>query len=248
MNLPRGQGAYSEYVTVDALKGAFAMPDDLPVEAAASFFVNPYTAYGIFDTAKSHGAKAFIHTAAASQLGQMLVKLMNGDPSNKIELINVVRRAEQVEILKSLGAKYVVNTSEENWKDNLKGLVKELGASLAFDAVAGGMTGDLMDVIPKGGKVYVYGVLAGPMENIDPINMIYYKKKLEGFLLSRWLLGGGMLRTVARVRSTTSAVAAGLENGWSKTEFVETTMESMLEDFIQLRKDGFTNKKLCIRL
>ena len=90
MNLPRGQGAYSEYVTVDALKGAFAMPDDLPVEAAASFFVNPYTAYGIFDTAKSHGAKAFIHTAAASQLGQMLVKLMNGDPSNKIELINVV--------------------------------------------------------------------------------------------------------------------------------------------------------------
>ena len=57
-----------------------------------------------------------------------------------------------------------------------------------------------------------------------------------------------MLRTVARVRSTTSAVAAGLENGWSKTEFVETTMESMLEDFIQLRKDGFTNKKLCIRL
>lgn len=246
VNLPTGQGAYSEYVIVDAMKGAFVMPDELPVEAAASFFVNPYTAYGILDTAKNNGAKAFIHTAAASQLGQMLVKLVKQENTG-IELINVVRRVEQADVLKALGATHVVVTSEENWRDELKALGKKLGASIAFDAVAGEMTGDLMDILPKGGKVYVYGVLAGNMQKIDPINLIYYKKKLEGFMLNTWLMGGGMIRMLPRLRSTTAAVAAGLENGWSKTEFQETSMENMHKDFIQLRKDGFTNKKLCIR-
>jgi len=246
VNLPRGQGSYSEYVTVEAMKGAFVMPDDLPTEAAASFFVNPYTAYGILETAKASGTKSFIHTAAASQLGQMLVKLQSKDTSG-IELINIVRRDEQVEILKQLGAKYVINSSEENWKQQLKSLVKDLGASVAFDAVAGEMTGDLLDAVPKNGKVWVYGVLAGNLAGINPINLIYHHKKLEGFLLTRWLMAGGMLRALPRIRSATSVVAAGLQDGWSKTEFKDTSLESMFADFLQLRKDGFTNKKLRIR-
>ena len=247
VNLPRDQGSYSEYVTVDAMTGVFPMPEDLPVEAAASFFVNPYTAYGILETAQKSGGKAFIHTAAASQLGQMLVRLMQ-EKNTGMELINVVRRAEQVELLKSLGAKHIVNTSEENWKANLKALSKKLDAKVAFDAVAGEMTGDLLQLLPRKSKVWVYGVLGGHLRNIDPIALIYFNKKVEGFLLSRWLRAGGIVITIARIRRATAAVSSGLRDGWSKTEYVDTTIEGMQKDFLKLYKtEGFTNKKLRVR-
>ena len=88
------------------------MPDDLPVEDAASFWVNPYTALGILDTAKSCGSKVLVHTAGASQLGQMMNKLVRGPESDGgvgggyagMQIINVVRREEQVKILEALGA------------------------------------------------------------------------------------------------------------------------------------------------
>jgi NADPH:quinone reductase-like Zn-dependent oxidoreductase len=96
-NLTGGQGAYSEYVTA-GFNSTFTLPASLPVESACSFFVNPFTAFGIVDTAKSLGAKGFIHTGAASQLGQMLVKLCSPakvegrENPYAMTLINVVRR------------------------------------------------------------------------------------------------------------------------------------------------------------
>ena len=92
-NLTGGQGAYSEYVTA-GFTSTFSMPADVPVEDACSFFVNPFTAFGIVDTAKSLGARGFVHTGAASQLGQMLVKLCTakGNNPNAMTIINVVRR------------------------------------------------------------------------------------------------------------------------------------------------------------
>jgi NADPH2:quinone reductase len=103
------------------------------VEDAASFFVNPYTAIGILEAAKEQGAKAIIHTAAASQLGQMLVKLAL---TEGIEIIKVVRREEQAELLKSIGAKRVVVTGiGDSYKEELKSKVEELlGVTVAFDA------------------------------------------------------------------------------------------------------------------
>ena len=68
VNLPKGQGAYSEYGTVSAMTGTFPLPADLEVELAASFFVNPYTVFGILDTVQQRGATGLVHTAAASQV------------------------------------------------------------------------------------------------------------------------------------------------------------------------------------
>jgi NADPH2:quinone reductase len=127
VGLKNKQGAYSEYVVASAMESVYTMPDDLPVEDAASFFVNPYTAIGILGTAKKQGAKAIIHTAAASQLGRMLVKLAL---TEGIEIINVVRREEQAELLKSIGAKHVVVTgSGDSYKEELKSKVEEQGVS-----------------------------------------------------------------------------------------------------------------------
>jgi len=192
--LKGGQGSYSEYVVANATQSAFAMPNDVPVEDAASFFVNPYTAVGILTTVRAEGSKSFVHTAAASQLGQMMVKLAAED--GDLTILNVVRREAQAEILRNLGATHIVVTGgNEGWKDELKAMIKETNATVAFDAVAGEMSGDLLSLLPaKKGKLFVYGGLGGAIKGVNPIDMIYHAKQMEGWLLPRWLLSGGMLR------------------------------------------------------
>lgn len=140
--------------------------------------MNPFTAVGILETVKMEGSSAFVHTAAASQLGQMLVKLA---PSENIEIINVVRHQEQAELLQKLGAKHFVVTTSDNdsWKQELDAKMKELNVTIAFDAVASATTGDLMDILPPNGTVYVYGKLAGRIQNVEPINLIYHWKETQ---------------------------------------------------------------------
>lgn len=245
VRLPKGQGTYSEYVVASASNGVFPLPDSLPVEEAASFFVNPYTTLAILGTAQEAGSKALVHTAAASQLGQMMVKLA---PSEGMEVINLVRRKEQAELLQGLGAKHVVVTADDNWKDELKAKIKELEATVAFDAVAGKMTGDLLDVLPKKGTCYVYGGLAGAkVENVNPMELIYKEKKVHGFLVSHWISKGGMLWMIPRMLTAGQKVNAGLQDGWSKTQFQDTTMEKMQKDLVALLNGTATGRKLRLR-
>mmetsp|Transcript_13069 Transcript_13069/g.28338 ORF Transcript_13069/g.28338 Transcript_13069/m.28338 type:complete len:349 (-) Transcript_13069:207-1253(-) len=246
IGLKGGQGSYSEYVAI-AATGCFAMPDDMPIEDCASFFVNPYTALAILDTAKQQGSPAIVHTAAASQLGQMMVKVA---PSEDVEVINVVRREEQAELLRELGAEHVVVTGgdEAKWKEELKDKVKQLGATCAFDAVSGSMTGNLLGVMPPNGTVYTYGGLAGLAGNINPMDLIYRHKKLKGFLVADWIQDGGMLRMIPRMLSASRKVNDGLKSpGWSSTQFMDTTLEKAHDDIVKLLASSITGKKLRIR-
>jgi NADPH2:quinone reductase len=208
--------------------------------------VNPYTALGILATAKAQGAKAIIHTAAASQLGQMIVKLA---PTEGMEVINVVRREEQAELLKSIGAKHVVVTGKDDqWKEELSSKIEELGATVAFDAVAGQSAGDLLDLLPPKGTVNVYGALAGRVENVDVMALTYQEKKLQGFYLGSWLMQGGTLSALFRLMSASRKVNSGLkQGGWSSSRFKDTTMETAQTDIVKLLDGGTTGQKLRIR-
>ena len=266
------RGSYAEYVAVDATTGVFAMPEHVPIEDCASFFVNPYTAVGILDTAqralntsnKKKGSTSsssskqvtIVHTAAASQLGQMLIKLariINNDDNdnNKVEIINVVRRQEQKEILEQLGAKHIVVTSGDitTWKAELKAKVKELGATCAFDAVSGDMTGHLMDCLPPKGIVYIYGSLSGNVNGINPLDLIYRKKQLKSFFLSSWIQEGGWMSMIPRMLSANKLVNSGLASpdGWCCSQFHDTTMEGVHAEVVKLLTSGVTGKKLRIR-
>jgi NADPH:quinone reductase len=245
------QGSYSEYVTVDALKGIFPLPDIVPVEDAASHFVNPYTVYGIVDTARTthtgKGTLGFIHTGAASQLGQMMVKYCTQE---KVTLINIVRREEQAEILRSLGAQHIIVSNSSDWEEQLKTKIKELDIRIAFECVSGEMTGKLLSLLPSKSTLFVYGSLSGtPCSGIEPLDLIYRKKRVEGWLLPTWLLNGDPVTMLMRIRAATSAVHGGLvKGGWAESQFDDCTMSNMIDRFRELIDNGFTGRKLRIRM
>lgn len=242
------QGSYSEYVVMDAISGVFPMPDDVPIEDCASFLVNPYTAVGILDTAEQAGCDTIVHTAAASQLGQMIVKLAH---IKGMTVINVVRREDQKKILEEIGAKHIVVTSgdDDKWKAELKEKIKELGATCAFDAVSGDMTGHLLDCMPQRGIVYLYGNLAGRAGNINPADLIYRKKQLKSFYLTSWIKSGGTIQMARRMMAAGSIVNSGLKSpdAWCCTQFEDTTMEKAFDDIVKMLGGSVTGKKLRIR-
>ena len=117
------------------------VPDDVAAADAASSFVNPLTALGMVDTMRLEGHSALVHTAAASNLGQMLNRLCQADG---IALVNIVRRDEQAELLRAAGASHVVVSSADSFTDDLTAALTETGATIAFDAIGGG---DQVDTI-----------------------------------------------------------------------------------------------------
>jgi NADPH:quinone reductase len=129
-----GGAMYAEYRTVRAAE-AVPVPQGATAADGASVFVNPLTALGMTETMRMEGHKALVHTAAASNLGQMLNKICLADG---IPLVNIVRSDEQAAILKGIGAKHIVDSSKDGFDDALVDALAETGATLAFDAIGGG--------------------------------------------------------------------------------------------------------------
>lgn len=129
-----GGAMYAQYRVVRA-RDAVALPAGTTAADGASLFVNPLTALGMTETMRREGHKALVHTAAASNLGQMLNKICLKDG---IGLVNIVRSKEQADILHKIGAKHVVDSSLSSFMDDLTGALVETGATIAFDAIGGG--------------------------------------------------------------------------------------------------------------
>jgi NADPH:quinone reductase-like Zn-dependent oxidoreductase len=189
-----GGAMYAQYRTLKA-RDCQPLPEGTTAAEGASWFVNPLTALGMTETMRREGHKALVHTAAASNLGQMLNKICIKDG---IGLVNIVRSKEQAEILKKIGAKHVVDSSVPSFLDDLTAALVETGATIAFDAIGGGkLAGDILNcmeiAINKTAKeysrygssvhkqVYVYGAL-----DIRPIELP------RGFGMA-WGVGGWLL-------------------------------------------------------
>ena len=129
-----GGGMYAQFRVAKA-SSCLVLPPGTTAAEGASCFVNPLTALGMVETMRREGHKALVHTAAASNLGQMLVKLCAADG---VPLVNVVRKPEQEALLRGLGAKHVCNMSAPGFRDDLTRALVETGATLAFDAIGGG--------------------------------------------------------------------------------------------------------------
>src|ERR1700692_2788248 len=189
-----GGAMYAQYRCLRA-REVLELPAGTTPAEGASCFVNPLTSLGMVETMRREGHKALVHTAAASNLGQMLNKICLKDG---IGLVNIVRSAEQAEILHKIGAKHVVDSTAPTFMEDLTNALVETGATLAFDAIGGGkLAGQILTcmeaAINKTAKVYTrYG------SSVHKQGYIYGGLDLRPTELSRafgmtWGVGGWVL-------------------------------------------------------
>ncbi|MGB8400318.1 zinc-binding dehydrogenase [Bradyrhizobium sp.] len=150
-----GGAMYSQYRTV-RVADCLVLPEGTTPAEGASCFVNPLTALGMTETMRREGHKALVHTAAASNLGQMLNKICIKDG---IDLVNIVRSQEQADILRKIGAKYICDSTAPTFMDDLTAALVQTGATIAFDAIGGGkLAGQILTCMEiaanKNAKVY----------------------------------------------------------------------------------------------
>ena len=193
-----GGAMYAQYRCIKAVQCLVLPPGTTPAEGA-DCFVNPLTAIGMVETMRREGHKALVHTAAASNLGQMLNKICIKD---KVALVNIVRRPEHVDLLKRIGATYVCNSASPQFMDDLVEALAASGATVAFDAIGGGrLAGQILAAMETAAnrtakeysrygstthkQVYIYGGLdRGPTELVRSFGMAW---GVGGWLLSAFL-------------------------------------------------------------
>ena len=130
-----GGAMYSEYRLMK-VNQCLPMNEGVTAKEGASCFVNPLTALGMVETMRQEGHSALVHTAAASNLGQMLVKICLKD---NVPLVNIVRKDEHVELLKGIGAQHALNSTSPDFMADLVAVLTETDATLGFDATGGGV-------------------------------------------------------------------------------------------------------------
>ena len=192
-----GDGTWAEYVLTDA-SHCIPLGRDTNVEQASMMIVNPFTAWALLGMAEGLRAPAVVQTAAASALGRMIQRLAT---KRGLRVVNVVRRPGQVALLESEGAEHVLDSSGEDFDGRLRGLCKQLRASVLFDAVAGGLTGRVLSAMPAGSTALVYGALSMQPCALDPRSLIFERKSARGFWLSDWLRGAGVLTKLRAARN-----------------------------------------------
>ena len=229
-----GGAMYAEVRCID-IDACLPLPEGMSAAEGAASFVNPMTALGMVETMRREGHTALVHTAAASNLGQMLNRVCLEDG---IGLVNIVRKPEQVELLRGLGATHVCDTSQPAFEDDLRAAVAATGATLGFDAIGGGrLAGQILSAMeaaasegaaysrygsttPK--QVYIYGGLdTGPTVLERSFGMTW---GVGGWLLFPFLQKLGPEDT----RRLRDRVAAGLRTTFASHFSKEITLTDLL--------------------
>ena len=231
-----GGAMYAQYRCIKATHCLVLPPGTTPAEGA-SCFVNPLTALGMVATMRAEGHKALVHTAAASNLGQMLIKICIKD---NVDLVNIVRKPEQVDTLKTIGARYVCNSSSPGFMDELTEALAATGATVAFDAIGGGtLGGQILTAMEAAAnrtakeysrygstthkQVYIYGGLdRGPTQFSRTFGMAW---GIGGWLLTSFLTKIGF-EAAQKLRER---VAAEIKTTFASTYTKEVSLAEALK-------------------
>jgi NADPH2:quinone reductase len=231
-----GGAMYAQYRCIKAVQCLVLPPGTTPAEGA-SCFVNPLTALGMVATMRAEGHTALVHTAAASNLGQMLTRICLED---NVGLVNIVRKAEHVAVLKALGATHVCNSSAPSFMDDLTDALAATGATVAFDAIGGGrLAGQILTAMEAAltrsakeysrygstthKQVYIYGGLdRGPTEFSRTFGMAW---GIGGWLLTPFLQKIGF-EAAQKLRER---VAAEIKTTFASTYTKEVSLAEALK-------------------
>ncbi len=168
-------GAWSEYAVV-GVNDFVKVDENIPIDQAACLFVNPLTAYALFEHVRENQHNAIIQTAAYGQVGKFIRFFAK---EHNVNVINLVRKPEHIEQLKAEGSSFVLNINDTDFDVKLKKLTYQIYATIAIDAVGGELTGQLLHTIPSGSEVVLYGGLSGMLVSaIDPMDLIFKNKVL----------------------------------------------------------------------
>ena len=250
-----GGAMYSEYRCVSA-NNCLVMNEGTTAEQAASCFVNPLTALGMVETMKMENHKGLVHTAAASNLGQMLIKICL---SENVPLVNIVRKDEHVELLRSLGAEHVCNSSSNSFMEDLVKSLIETGATLGFDATGGGKLASqiltAMEIAANKSateysrygsdqfkQVYIYG---GLDRNPTTLTRSFgFSWGLGGWLLTPFIGKIGMERFGELRQKVADEIDTTFQSKYSKIVSLE---EALYKENIQAYTKQATGDKYLIR-
>ena len=232
-----GGGMYTQFRTLPAAQ-CLALPDDATAAEGASCFVNPLTALGMVETMKREGHRAIVHSAAASNLGQMLLRICQQDG---IGLVNIVRKPEQAALLREQGAQHVCSTDSPQFMAELTAAIAATGATLGFDATGGGrLAGQMLSAMEAAvaqqvpaaysrygsnvlKQVYIYGALEpGPTEVVRDFGFTW---RLGGWLLFPFL----QQLEPTRVQALKARVAAELRTTFRSHYAGELSLAEMLQ-------------------
>jgi NADPH2:quinone reductase len=219
-----GDGAWAEYILAPAAR-CLPLIKSVSLEQGAMQLVNPWTAWVLMDQARRGGHRAIAHAPAASALGQMMARL---ERRFGLTIVHIVRREAQAELLRGLGAQHILNSSDPDFGAQLRERMRRLGVRLAYDAVAGEMTGHLLDALPRHGRVVVYGAITVEPSSLNAGNFIFRDQRVEGFWLASWVakrnplqllrlslsvqrLLGGELQSTVQARVTLAQAPAAIE-------------------------------------
>jgi NADPH2:quinone reductase len=249
-----GGAMYSQYRVIAAAQ-CLPLPEGATPADGASSFVNPLTALGMIETMRRGGHKALVHTAAASNLGQMLQRICVADG---VGLLNIVRKPEQEALLRSIGATHVCNASSPNFLPELTEALVATGATIAFDATGGGkVAGQILGCMEAAlnrtakeysrygsttlKQVYIYGGLEpGPTEFVRNFGMAW---SMGGWLLFPFLQKIGP----AAVQALKQRVAAGLKTTFASRYSRTVSMaEALRLDTIAVYGKRATGEKFLI--
>ena len=197
-----GGAMYAQYRKLPA-RDCVVLPEGASAADGASMFVNPLTALGFVETMRAEGHKAIVHTAAASNLGQMLNRICIADG---VPLVNIVRNAEQADVLRAIGAVHIIDSSAPDFMARLTDAAAETGATIGFDAIGGGkLAGQILNAMEAAAnrnaasysrygsnqfkQVYIYGALDTGPTTLD--RAFGFSWSVSGWLLTPFLMKAG---------------------------------------------------------
>lgn len=176
-------GTWAEYFRTH-WKNCIGIRDDLDFDQAGTLCVNPFTAYALYRMAAEKGIQTILQNGASGQVGVFIRTLARRDG---MKVINIVRKAEHIAELKKAGERYVLNSADPGFEHELVDTVARHGAGMAFDAVGGDLSGLMINAMPAGATLVIYGGLSGkPVGGINTLDIIFRGKTVMGFNLGQW--------------------------------------------------------------
>ena len=244
-----GGAMYAQFRKLPA-RDAIPLPDDATAADGASMFVNPLTALAFPEVMREEGHKAIVHTAAASNLGQMLNRICQADG---VPLVNIVRSPEQAQLLRDAGAAHVVDSSSDGFRDDLTDAIAQTGATLAFDAIGGGKTANAIlhameaaanrtatsysrygSSSPK--QLYIYGGLDTGPTILD--RGFGFAWSVSGFLLTPFLQKAGMEKALAMRTRVAAELKTTFASHYTDTIGLAETLDPAVVEQYQRKATG----------